>query len=70
MQLTELSIKVRIFCTRLYKWKKGDRASFFDYGYINESWSVRLDDLSSRTYAAMRWQAIYSTITANYNRQR
>ncbi|XBO87165.1 bacillithiol biosynthesis BshC [Bacillus licheniformis] len=23
---------------------------FFDYGLSNESWSVRLDDLSSRTY--------------------
>ncbi|PLC16642.1 bacillithiol biosynthesis cysteine-adding enzyme BshC [Bacillus paralicheniformis] len=50
MQLTELSIQSQNPFVRDYINGKKEIEPFFDYGLSNESWSVRLDDLSSRTY--------------------
>ncbi|MCY7860759.1 bacillithiol biosynthesis cysteine-adding enzyme BshC [Bacillus haynesii] len=50
MQLTELSIQSQNPFVRDYINGKKEMEPFFDYGLSNESWSVRLDDLSSRTY--------------------
>ncbi|MCY8643783.1 bacillithiol biosynthesis cysteine-adding enzyme BshC [Bacillus haynesii] len=50
MQLIELSIQSQNPFVRDYINGKKEMEPFFDYGLSNESWSVRLDDLSSRTY--------------------